>query len=96
MAGFAHTFYRAPNDADDLVQETLVKALNAFDSCEQGTRLKSWMFTITRNTFYTKVRVYAPEAPGATDWIADLSDYREKGVRAQTLTQEVRRPYQER
>ncbi|TPM96925.1 hypothetical protein FJ977_18960 [Mesorhizobium sp. B2-1-3A] len=34
LRAFAHTFHQAPNDADDLVQETLVKALNAFERFE--------------------------------------------------------------
>jgi RNA polymerase sigma-70 factor (ECF subfamily) len=72
LRAFARTFYRNPNDADDLVQDTLVKALNAFESFEPGTRLKSWMFTIMRNTFYTKIKVYAREAPGAADCVAAL------------------------
>lgn len=72
LRAFARTFYRDPTDADDLVQDTLVKALNAFDSFEPGTRLKSWMFTIMRNTFYTKVKVYMREAPGAAECVAGL------------------------
>ena len=72
LRAFARTFYRNPTDADDLVQDTLVKALNAFESFEPGTRLKSWMFTIMRNTFYTKIKVYSREAPGAADCVAAL------------------------
>lgn len=70
LRAFARTFYRNPTDADDLVQDTLVRALNAFDSFEPGTRLKSWLFTIMRNTFYTKIKVYSREAPGAADCVA--------------------------
>ncbi len=70
LRAFARTFYRNPTDADDLVQDTLVKALNSFDSFEPGTRMKSWMFTIMRNTFYTRVKVYSREAPGAADCVA--------------------------
>lgn len=72
LRAFARTFYRNPNDADDLVQDTLVKALNAFDTYEPGTRLKSWMFTIMRNTFYTRIKVYTREAPGAIDCVAAM------------------------
>ncbi len=70
LRAFARTFYRNPTDADDLVQDTLLKALNSFESFESGTRLKSWMFTIMRNTFYTKIKVYTREAPGAADCVA--------------------------
>src|SRR4051812_14576769 len=72
LRAFARTFYRNPTDADDLVQDTLVKALNAFESFEPGTRLKSWMFTIMRNTFYTRIKVYTREAPGAVDCVAAM------------------------
>jgi RNA polymerase sigma factor (sigma-70 family) len=72
LRAFARTFCRNPTDADDLVQDTLVKALNAFESFEPGTRLKSWMITIMRNTFYTKIKVYTREAPGAADCVATL------------------------
>lgn len=71
LRAFARTFYRDPNDADDLVQDTLVKALRSFESFEPGTRLKSWMFTIMRNTFYTRIKVYSREAPGVADCVAD-------------------------
>jgi RNA polymerase sigma-70 factor (ECF subfamily) len=40
-------------EAEDLVQETLSKALRAFDSFEQGTNFKAWVFRILRNTFLT-------------------------------------------
>ena len=72
LRAFARTFYRNPNDADDLVQDTLVKALNAFDTFEPGTRLKSWMFTIMRNTFYTRIKMYTRESPGAIDCVAAM------------------------
>ena len=70
LRAFARTFYKDPTDADDLVQDTLLKALKSFDSFVPNTRLKSWMFTIMRNTFYTRIKVYAREAPGAADCVA--------------------------
>src|SRR5690242_7141922 len=70
LRAFARTFYRNPIDADDLVQETLVRALKGFDTFNPGTRLKSWMFTIMRNAFYTKVKVYNREAPGLAECVA--------------------------
>lgn len=42
--------------ADDLVQETLVKAWTNFDTFQQGTNLRAWLFTILRNHFYSEMR----------------------------------------
>ena len=47
----------ARNDrADDLVQETLMKAWNYHDSFAEGSNLKAWLYTILRNEFYTQLR----------------------------------------
>jgi RNA polymerase sigma-70 factor (ECF subfamily) len=67
LRAFARTFCRIPDDADDLVQETLTKGLANIDKFEAGTRMKSWLFTIMRNTYYTRVRVSVREAPGLAD-----------------------------
>ncbi|MDX8528960.1 sigma-70 family RNA polymerase sigma factor [Mesorhizobium sp. MSK_1335] len=67
LRAFARSFCRVPDDADDLVQETLTKALANLDKFEPGTRLKSWLFTIMRNTHYTRVKAAAREAPGLLD-----------------------------
>ena len=40
-------------EAEDLVQETLAKALRAFDSFQSGTNFKAWIFRILRNSFLT-------------------------------------------
>src|ERR1700678_1620141 len=40
-------------DAEDLVQETFLKALRGFDSYESGTNFKAWIFRILRNTYLT-------------------------------------------
>ncbi len=42
--------------ADDLVQETLVKAWTNFDTFQQGTNLRAWLFTILRNHFRSEYR----------------------------------------
>ena len=42
--------------ADDLVQETLVRALTHLDRFERGTNLQAWMFTILRNLFHSDYR----------------------------------------
>lgn len=42
--------------ADDLVQETLMKAWKHHDSFQPGTNMKAWLYTILRNEFYTQIR----------------------------------------
>ncbi len=70
LRAFARTFYRDPNEADDLVQDTLMRALTAIHQFRPGTSMKSWLFTIMRNTFYTRIRIEKREAPGAADCVS--------------------------
>ena len=43
-------------EADDLVQEALVRALAAWSQFQPGTNLRAWLFVILRNTFYEQMR----------------------------------------
>lgn len=70
LRAFARTFYREANEADDLVQETLTRALAGIHQFKPGTSMKSWLFTIMRNAFYTKIRVETREAPGAAECVS--------------------------
>ncbi|MBI4817002.1 MAG: sigma-70 family RNA polymerase sigma factor [Deltaproteobacteria bacterium] len=47
---------RSPKDAEDLVQDTYLKAFRFFDSFEPGTNMKAWLFKIQTNTFINKYR----------------------------------------
>lgn len=64
LTAFARSFQRQQTDVDDLVQETLLKAFSNVDNFEPGTKLKSWLFTIMRNTFCTRFRVAKREVSG--------------------------------
>lgn len=64
LRAFARTFHNNQEDADDLVQETLIRAINSIDQYTDGTRLKSWLFTIMRNAFNTKFRKAKRETVG--------------------------------
>jgi len=56
LRAFAISLCGDVDRADDLVQETLVKAWNNLASFEQGTNLKAWLFTILRNTYFSECR----------------------------------------
>jgi len=47
---------RNPSDAEDLVQETYLKAYRAYDSFKAGTNLKAWLYRILTNTFINAYR----------------------------------------
>src|SRR5215475_2623454 len=47
---------RVPADAEDLVQDTYLKAFRAADSFQPGTNLRAWLFTILHNTARNRVR----------------------------------------
>jgi RNA polymerase sigma factor (sigma-70 family) len=51
LYNFARWIAHSPNDAEDLVQETYLKALRRFSSFQPGTNFRSWIFQILRNTF---------------------------------------------
>ena len=56
MRAFALSLTRNASQADDLVQDTVVKAWSHFDRFAPGTNLRAWLFTILRNTFYSTRR----------------------------------------
>jgi RNA polymerase sigma-70 factor (ECF subfamily) len=53
LYNFAHWMTRNREEAEDLVQETYVKALKGFSSFQLGTNFRAWIYRILRNTFLT-------------------------------------------
>ena len=51
LYNFARWLAHDSNDAEDLVQETYLKALRSFTSFQPGTNFRAWMFRILKNTF---------------------------------------------
>lgn len=56
MRAFARSLTRDHSAADDLVQDSIVKAWSNFDKFKPGTNLRAWLFIILRNTFYSNMR----------------------------------------
>src|SRR5579884_1940448 len=87
LRAFARSLCGNQETADDLAQETLVKAWQARGMFAPGTNLKAWLFTILRNQFYSDRRRAWRQAPWDQDaaeripgssseqaWAAELSD----------------------
>jgi RNA polymerase sigma-70 factor (ECF subfamily) len=53
LYNFAHWLTHNREEAEDLVQETYLKALKGFVSFQQGTNFRAWIYRILRNTFLT-------------------------------------------
>jgi len=56
LRAFAISLIGQHDRADDLVQDTIMKAWAKQESFELGTNIKAWLFTILRNEFYTQMR----------------------------------------
>src|SRR6476661_882529 len=71
---------RNPSDAEDLVQETYLKAYRGFHGFEQGTNLKAWLYRILTNTYINTYRAKKrrPDESDLED-VEDLYLYRRLG-----------------
>lgn len=63
LRAFALSLTRNSAAADDLVQDTIVKAWSNIEKFQRGTNLRAWLFTILRNTFYSDRRKRKREVP---------------------------------
>jgi RNA polymerase sigma-70 factor (ECF subfamily) len=94
LRAFARSLAYNAADADDLVQDTLMKAIGAAHRYKRGTNLRAWLFTIMRNTFYTSARRSARERTGDADCVSgELVELptQEWTVRGQELMEAVHR-----
>ena len=80
LYNFALRLTSDPNDAEDLVQDTIVKAYRFFSSYEKGTNAKAWMFRILKNSFINNYRKNSKK-PSQVDY-DEVSSYYES-VRAE-------------
>lgn len=71
LYNFAMYLTRKPSEADDLIQETYLRAFRFEHRFQPGTHLRAWLFQILRNTFLTFYRLREREAPIAEDGVPD-------------------------
>jgi RNA polymerase sigma-70 factor (ECF subfamily) len=74
LFNLAFTLTRNRKDAEDLVQETYLRAYRFFDSYASGTHVRAWLFRILRNTFVNRYRS-ARLRPEEVDFARIDSDY---------------------
>src|SRR6266550_7301661 len=73
LHNFAVYLTRSPAQAEDLVQETYLRALRFSHRFQPGTHLRAWMFQILRNTFLTFYRLREREPALGEAGVADGS-----------------------
>jgi RNA polymerase sigma-70 factor (ECF subfamily) len=78
LYGAALRMTRNPADAEDLVQETMLRAYRAFDRFEPGTNLKAWLFRILTNAYINVYRKRQREPQKvSSDEVEDFDLYQE-------------------
>jgi RNA polymerase sigma-70 factor (ECF subfamily) len=88
----AYRMTRHAEDAEDLVQETYLKAYRYYDKFEEGTNFKAWLFKIMKNTFINNYRKKQQVPPQS-----DFSDIEEsfESLLSEEATRQIRNPEEE-
>lgn len=94
LRAYAWMLSRRHEDVDDLVQETLVKAIAKIDSFEPGTNLRAWLVTIMHNTFLNNIAKSKRSRTGKEDCIStslSVPPTQEWSVRGNEMMRAVQR-----
>ena len=98
LYSYAKRLTRHDSDAEDLVQDTYIRAFKGFDKFQQGTNLRAWLYRIMTNTFissYQKAKrrpvptdsVEAAQVQGANEMFLDLTGGRSHSAEMEFLSQ---------
>jgi RNA polymerase sigma-70 factor (ECF subfamily) len=98
---FARSLTGRYGDADDLVQDTLVRAISNAARYTPGTNMRAWLFTIMRNRFYNERVKLVRERPGLEDCVSsqpstpDAQYWHVRGREIEAALMALPRPYRE-
>lgn len=101
LRAYARALCKSVPDAEDLVQETLLRAIQHAHRYQPGTNMRAWLFTIMRNCFFTNCRKSARERTGAADCASLLprvksgQEWHMQAVELQAALREMPRHYRE-
>ena len=101
LRAYAWTLTRKRQDVDDLVQETLTKAIANHHRFQAGTNLRAWLMTIMRNTFYNQIAKTNRERPGGADcvsgmvWVHGTQEWGVRGTEMMTAIMALPAHYRE-
>ncbi|MEM1380741.1 MAG: sigma-70 family RNA polymerase sigma factor [Pseudomonadota bacterium] len=89
---FAYALTGAPGDADDLVQETIEKALRRLSTYKEGSAMQSWLFKIMQNTFIDsqRARQRRPEHVSIDETGATFADMKQGASEDAVFLKQVR------
>jgi len=88
LYNFAYRLTLDEDDANDLVQDTYMKAFRFYESFEQGTNSKAWLFRILKNSFINEYRRKSKQ-PGKVDY-QDVEAYYNSEDVDETITPDLR------
>ncbi|NDW59937.1 sigma-70 family RNA polymerase sigma factor [Yangia sp. PrR004] len=101
LRAYAWSLTRERQDVDDLVQETLMKAVANIDRFQTGTNLRAWLMTIMRNSFYNNVVKRSRERTGGEDcvsamaWVNGTQEWSIRGTEVTRAIQKLPAHYRE-
>ena len=82
LYGGALRMTRDPYAAEDLVQDTMIKAFNGFRTFQTGTNLKAWLYRILTNTY---INGYRKKQRRVAEYGFDFSEWEDRAVPAETM-----------
>lgn len=87
---YARALLKHDVEADDLVQDTLERALRKFSLWQQGTNLRAWLFSVMHNVYVNQARSKQDTTPLDEDMEVPVGGRQEEGLRLRDLSASLR------